>query len=78
MIEKKEQIIIVFDKTIDAMAMEDYCLKNGVKGRLIPLPSEISEGCGLCWKTDVCEKENIINVIKNAKLKYSQIIKIFI
>ena len=29
----------------------------GIFGRLIPLPSEISAGCGLSWKTKPEEKE---------------------
>ena len=27
----------------------DYCLSRGAAGRLIPLPREISAGCGLAW-----------------------------
>ena len=42
MIEKKLSLVISFNKTIDAMAVEEYCLKNNVSGRLIPLPKEKS------------------------------------
>jgi hypothetical protein len=31
------------------MAFEDFCLDRGIDGRLIPLPREISAGCGLAW-----------------------------
>ena len=31
------------------MAFEDFCLARGIGGRLIPLPREISAGCGLAW-----------------------------
>ena len=40
---------MAFYTTHDAMAFEDYCLDRGVEGRLIPLPREISAGCGLAW-----------------------------
>ena len=46
---KERRLIVAFYTTHDAMAFEDYCLENGAAGRLIPLPREISAGCGLAW-----------------------------
>ena len=40
---------MAFHTTHDAMAFEDYCHAQGAQGRLIPLPREISAGCGLAW-----------------------------
>ena len=54
--QKKEQLIITFSTTSEAMRMEKYCLDHGMKGRLIPLPAEISAGCGLAWKTEPKEQ----------------------
>ena len=56
MIEKKLRLIISFNKTTDAMAFEECCLKNKIAGRLIPLPKVISAGCGLAWKCEVDKK----------------------
>lgn len=50
--QKKEQLVITFPTTTEAMKMEEYCQKEGLFGRIIPLPSEISAGCGLAWKTE--------------------------
>jgi hypothetical protein len=47
---KKEYKVITFSTTSDAMAMEKFCEKNNISGRLIPVPSEISAGCGLAWR----------------------------
>ena len=46
---RERRLIVAFYTTHDAMAFEDYCLSHGVHGRLIPLPREISAGCGLAW-----------------------------
>ena len=46
---KERRLIVAFYTTHDAMAFEDYCLSRGAAGRLIPLPREISAGCGLAW-----------------------------
>ena len=43
------RLIVAFYTTHDAMAFEDFCAAQGVPGRLIPLPREISAGCGLAW-----------------------------
>ncbi len=42
--------ILAFEKTTDAMAAESWCREQGLPGRLIPLPKEISAGCGLCYR----------------------------
>lgn len=46
---RERRLIAAFHTTHDAMAFEDYCLSRGIPGRLIPLPREISAGCGLAW-----------------------------
>lgn len=46
---RERRLIVAFYTTHDAMAFEDYCLSHGAEGRLIPLPREISAGCGLAW-----------------------------
>lgn len=30
--------------------MGKRCMETGIPGRLIPLPREISAGCGLAWR----------------------------
>jgi hypothetical protein len=42
--------LLTFYTTSDAMAMEKLCVKEKIPGRLIPLPTEISAGCGLAWR----------------------------
>lgn len=48
--EKKDYVVITFHTTAEAMAMEQYCMEYGIKGRLIPVPREISAGCGISWR----------------------------
>lgn len=42
-------LVITFDTTTFAMQMEKIALEAGKKGRLIPLPTQISAGCGLAF-----------------------------
>jgi hypothetical protein len=49
---KKLYYVITFHTTADAMAMEHFCETNNIRGRLIPVPREISAGCGLAWRME--------------------------
>lgn len=47
---RKTYIVLSFRTTLQAMEWEKQCLAADVPGRLIPLPREISAGCGLAWR----------------------------
>jgi hypothetical protein len=48
--EKKPYIVLTFHTTTEAMAMEKQCNSQEIPGRLIPIPREITAGCGLAWR----------------------------
>jgi hypothetical protein len=50
--EKKNYMVLTFRTTTEAMTMEKQCNANGIPGRLIPVPREITAGCGLAWRMD--------------------------
>lgn len=66
--EKEFRVIITFATTTDAMAMESYCVSHGVPGRLIPVPSAISAGCGMCWSAPYARRECVMRAIGDVKL----------
>ena len=78
MISKKLSLVISFNKTVDAMSVEEYCIKNSVNGRLIPLPKEISAGCGLAWKCDITMKEEMIKTFDILNIKYDKMVELLI
>lgn len=47
---KEKYAVITFQSTAQAMAMEKYCMAQQIPGRLIPVPTEITAGCGLAWR----------------------------
>jgi hypothetical protein len=51
--KKEQKIVITFRTTAEAIAMESQCQKEGIPGRLIPVPRLISSGCGLSWAMPV-------------------------
>lgn len=48
--ERKDYVVLTFHTTAEAMKAEKYCMEQNIPGRLIPVPSEISAGCGICWR----------------------------
>ena len=62
-------LVITFATTTKAMQMEEICMKLSAPGRLIPLPGEISAGCGLAWSADPSEKEAILKVMADNGLE---------
>lgn len=67
MMRKKERrLIAAFFSTHDAMAFEDYCREHGAAGRLIPLPKEISAGCGLAWSAPSGDEEGLRKMLHRA------------
>lgn len=48
--QKTLQLVVTFHTTTAAMSMEAACSAAGLPGRLIPVPREITAGCGMAWK----------------------------
>ena len=66
--EKSLRLLVTFRTTTAAMAVERHCLKNGVAGRLIPVPREISAGCGMAWSAAPEAREDIERALAAAGL----------
>ena len=61
--KKELKLVVTFHTTADAMAMEKVCRELDVPGRLIPVPREISAGCGLAWCAPLTERELLTGVM---------------
>lgn len=71
--EKKNYTIITFHTTTEAMAMEKKCHASHIPGRLIPVPKEITAGCGLAWRMEVDEYTQYQGELQQLSLKFEQI-----
>ena len=70
MLKKKPALIITFATTTQAMAMEKFCAQQNLPGRLIPVPREITAGCGLSWKALPEAQELLIRALDQAGMKW--------
>ncbi|MBQ7568552.1 DUF3343 domain-containing protein [bacterium] len=58
---KRLWLVITFPSTTAAMAMESYCQKHDLPGRLIPVPTSITAECGMCWRAPI-ESRDLFDV----------------
>ena len=72
MLKKKPTLIITFSTTTQAMAMEKFCIQQNLPGRLIPVPREITAGCGLSWKARPEEKNLLVSALTEAGMKWAE------
>lgn len=63
------KLVVTFHTTADAMAMEKFCKEQETPGRIIPVPREISAGCGLAWCAPLEEREQITAAMKEAGIE---------
>lgn len=68
--KKERRLVITFHTTAEAIAMETICRNEGIPGRLIPVPRQISAGCGLSWSMPQGRQEAMEELIGRLGLSY--------
>lgn len=48
------------------MACEELCGHAGLPGRMIPVPGQISAGCGLAWKAAPQDQDALVSALAEA------------
>ena len=71
--QKKPALIFTFHTTTQAMAVEKSCMERGLPGRLIPVPREITAGCGLSWKAAPPDRELLTAALEQAGLNLEEV-----
>lgn len=66
--EKEQRIVITFHTTAEAMAAESAFKQRGIPGRLIPVPRQISSGCGLAWSSKAEDSAIVTKAVKEESL----------
>ena len=72
--QKTPHAVVAFDTTSDAMAMEAAAKAHGdIPGRVIPVPREITAGCGLAWAAPCCQSGQIEAALASYNLAHEGI-----
>ena len=70
---KAPALVISFANVTEALAVENACKAAGLPGRIIPVPREITAGCGLAWKAAPEDREAPRAALDREARKYSGI-----
>jgi hypothetical protein len=75
---KELQCIVTFHTTTEAMQLEQAAKTVGFGGRIIPVPREITAGCGLAWRDSIDARAALIDMMTEQKLSYDKIVELII
>ena len=67
---KTKRLVITFPTASAAMAMEKFCKEQGLPGRLIPTPRELTADCGMAWCAPPEAAEELRSLIQSRNLAY--------
>ncbi len=70
--QKENRFVVTFRSTTEAMAAEKRLKEQNVPGRLIPIPRQLSAGCGLAWSAPERERETVIRSFGLMQLSFDQ------
>ena len=73
---KEAKVVVTFASTSDAMSMEVSARAHGIPGRIIPVPSEISAGCGLSWCAPIDQREELLEAIKRFEIAHEGVYRV--
>ena len=76
--EKRLRLVVTFATTVAAMQMERFCLANGISGRLIPTPRQITADCGLAWLAPIEEEAAVCQAAKDGNVEIAEICQLLI
>lgn len=68
--KKTTKLVITFPTTTAAMTMDDVCAPE--QGRLIPIPREISGGCGLAWCAKPDDETTLLEIMADNHIVYQE------
>lgn len=58
------------------MEMEAFCRDSGIPGRLIPVPRQLSAGCGIAWRMETAVFAQYREEIARSKIEIEQSVEL--
>ncbi|MFB0920141.1 MAG: DUF3343 domain-containing protein [Oscillospiraceae bacterium] len=72
-VKRELKAVITFSTTTYALEAERLCKKEMLPGRLIPVPSAISAGCGMAWCTPTENSHGIKKLLERENVPFEGI-----
>lgn len=76
--EKMEKVVVTFSTTTQALQIETAARAAEISGRLIPVPRQISAGCGMAFAAPAVEKERLQQLISLEEIEVEGIYELLL
>ena len=70
--QSREYLVITFSETTDAMAAERLFAELSFPGRIIPIPRQLSAGCGLAFRTEMGMDAQAQDALSRAGIRWKE------
>lgn len=69
-----KKLYVIFYTSSEAMATEFVCKENKIDGKLVPVPRQISAGCGISFESREENFEILKNLLEKEDIEYEDIV----
>lgn len=66
--EKSIRVMLTFYTTTDALRMEKAAVAVGIDGRMIPVPRQITAGCGMAWSSPREKRQALVELAEGCDI----------
>ena len=69
--ETPDRVAKMYEEVFEGMNYSNHeiaCKKNQIAGRLIPVPKEITAGCGMAWMTPLENEESVVQFMSEHEI----------
>lgn len=73
---RKKRLIAAFHTTADAIAMEKYCQRDGIPGRLLPVPRSVTADCGIAWCAAPEDRAAIEQIVRKEGVELAGLVEV--
>ena len=70
---RQASVVVTFHTTAEAMATERTCQREGIPGRLVSAPRELTSDCGIAWVSPREEEEKLRTALREAGIDFDGI-----
>lgn len=70
--KKVATAVASFHTTTDALAFKQAAAQEGLRGRLAPIPRQLSAGCGMAWLEPGVEAQVLETVARGRRIELEQ------
>ena len=78
MLAKEKRLLITFRNSVEVMRMQETAQSLGLPGRIIPVPSSVAAGCGLCYMAVPEARERLVEMMRARGIAWEREVEVML